>query len=132
MTTMNRRITTLTALCLTMGVSLSTVACQFHARSPEDYRNVTQELLQTKQSEIKSCYDDLLKKDRKAGGMVKVNFTVEHDTGKIKDTKVDPNGTTAPAELGECVVKAIDGLTLAPPDKRDGLATFEYEFKSNG
>lgn len=128
MKTTMRRITTFGALCAT----LATMACSFHVRSPEDYRDVTQDLLLTRQNEIKACYDDLLKKDRNAGGTVKIDFKVEAETGKIKDAKVDPNGTTAPPELGECVVQSISGLVLTPPDKKEGVASFAYEFKSNG
>lgn len=119
-------------ITIVAALSSATMACEFHARSPEDYRDVTQDLLLTKQNEIKGCYDTLLKKDRTAGGVVKVTFTVEHETGKVKDAAVDPDGTTAPAELGECVVNTISGLALTPPDKRDGLASFSYEFKANG
>jgi hypothetical protein len=126
-----RKITTLALLCsATLGFGAT--ACEFHARSAEDYRDVTQDLLLTKQNEIKGCYDNLLKKDRNAGGIVRVTFKVEAETGQIKDAKVDPAGTTAPPELGECVVQTISGLALTPADKRDGLATFNYEFKSNG
>ncbi len=129
---MKKEIRKITTLALLGSTALTTAACQFHARSAEAYRDVTQELLLTRQNEIKACYDELLKKDSKAGGIVQLTFTVENESGKIKDAKVDPNGTTAPTELGDCVVNAISGLVLTPPDKRDGLATFSYEFKPNG
>jgi hypothetical protein len=38
--------------------------------------------------------------------------------------------TTAPEPLGQCVITAINGLTLDPPDERDGIASFVYEFKA--
>jgi hypothetical protein len=117
----------------TLGVALgATTACQFHARSAEQYRDATQELLMSRQSQIQSCYDDVLKQDKAAQGMVKVNFTVQKDTGTIVDPAVDPNGTTAPQPLSDCVVNSINGLALTPPDARDGLATFVYEFKQQG
>ncbi len=124
-----RSMKTLAAL----GVALAaTTACQFHARSAEQYRDATQELLLSRQSQIQSCYDEALKQDKSAQGLVKVNFTVQKDTGSIVDAAVDPNGTTAPPALGECVVNALQGLALTPPDARDGLASFTYEFKQQG
>lgn len=124
-----RIVKTLAALSLALG---ATTACQFHARSAQQYRDATQELLMSRQSQLQGCYDDALKQDKSAQGMVKVNFTVQKDTGTIVDPAVDPNGTTAPAALGECVVNSINGLALTPPDARDGLATFVYEFKHQG
>ena len=107
------------------------MGCQFYARAPEDYAKETEALLSTKSDEIKSCYDNVLKDDKKAEGVVFVNFKVESKTGKIKEPMVDDEKTTAPKELSACVVQAIDGLTLDPPDQREGVASFEYEFKAN-
>lgn len=116
----------------TLGLVVGATACQFHARSADKYRDATQELLLTRQSQIQTCYDDVLKQDKAAQGMVKINFTVQKETGNIVDAAVDPNGTTAPPALGDCVVNAINGLALQPPDQRDGLASFTYEFKQQG
>ncbi len=123
--------TTKTLALLGLAVT-ATTACQFHARSAEKYRDATQELLLTSQNEIQSCYDDILKQDKSAQGLVKINFTVQKDTGTIVDPAVDADGTTAPPALGECVVNSIQGLALTPPDARDGLASFTYEFKQQG
>ncbi|HXS17875.1 MAG TPA: AgmX/PglI C-terminal domain-containing protein [Polyangiaceae bacterium] len=105
--------------------------CQFYARSPEDYAKETQALLATKNEDIKGCYDKVLKKDKDAAGVVAVNFKVEKKTGKVVDPTVDDAKTTAPKALTKCVTKAMEGLTLDPPDQRDGMASFEYEFKAN-
>ena len=43
---------------------------------------------------------------------------------------LDPAGTTAPAELQTCVTNLVSGLALAPPDKREGQATWIYEFSA--
>ncbi len=63
-----------------------------------------------------------------AAGKVTVLFTVEKKTGKILDVAPDPARTTAPQSLVSCVITAINGLVLNPPDQRDGKATFEYDF----
>ncbi len=107
-----------------------TSACSFHARGPDQYRDDTQALLESKTPEIKACYDGILKTNTAAGGTVRINFKVQEETGKIFETQVDPNGTTAPPELGECVVRTIDGLQLTPPDENMGIATYTWEFRA--
>jgi hypothetical protein len=106
----------------------SVTGCQFYARSPEDYRDATQKVLDTKAGDIKACYDTALKGKQELQGKVTVHFTVEAETGLIKQVQVDPAGTTAPAEISGCVTTAINGLKLDPPDKRDGVATWTYDF----
>jgi hypothetical protein len=106
----------------------SVTGCQFYARSPEDYRDATQKVLDTKAGDIKACYDAQLKGKQDLQGKVTVHFTVEAETGLIKQVQVDPAGTTAPAELSNCVSTAINGLKLDPPDKREGVATWMYDF----
>jgi hypothetical protein len=109
-----------------------TAGCEFHARGAEDYRDVTQALLDTKAQDIKACYDGALKGQKDLQGRVTVQFVVEAETGKIKDVKVDPAGTTAPEVLSACVSNSISGLALTPPDKRDGIATWVYDFTPGG
>ncbi len=116
-----------TALALLAGAT----ACSFAARAPETYRDDTQKLLDTRNAQVKSCYDDALKTDAKIAGTVPVNFVVELETGKLVKAAIDPAKTTAPPALGECVLKAVDGLKLDPPDANEGQATFVYEFKPN-
>lgn len=104
-------------------------ACQFHARGPEDYQQATRAVLETRSAQIKSCYNDVLKQDKSASGSVVVHFTVMAETGAIAGAEVTPE-STAPAPLGQCIVNAMDGLALDPPDARDGDATFVWEFKA--
>jgi hypothetical protein len=108
----------------------SVTGCQFYARSPEEYRDATQKVLDTKAGDIKACYDTALKGKQDLQGKVTIHFTVEPETGVIDKVQVDPSGTTAPAELSTCVSTALNGLKLDPPDKREGVATFTYDFTS--
>ena len=108
---------------------LATTACSFHARDADEYRKVTRELVETRNGDIKECYDVILQTNESVSGSVVVNFTVEKKTGKIMNPQVDSAKTTAPAEIGECIVQAIDGLQLDPPDQREGQASFSWEFK---
>ncbi|HEX9620944.1 MAG TPA: AgmX/PglI C-terminal domain-containing protein [Polyangiaceae bacterium] len=103
--------------------------CSFHARSAEDYRDATQALLETRNPQIKQCYDDALKAQPDLQGTVGIMFTVENETGNIINAAVDPGSTNAPDALSQCVLTSVQGLTLSPPDKRDGLATFVYQFQ---
>lgn len=118
----------ITGLLITASFSM---ACSFVARGPDDYRSDTESLVSSKNADIKRCYDAALVNDANVGGDVVVNFTVEKKTGTILNPAVDTERTTAPAELGDCIVQAIDGLVLEPYDRRDGLATFSWSFKAN-
>jgi len=116
----------------TFALLAAATGCEFHARSPEDYRDVTQALLDTKAGDIKACYDGALKGQKDLQGRVTVQFVVEAETGKLKDVKVDPAGTTAPEVLSQCITTNVSGLALTPPDKRDGIATWVYDFTPTG
>jgi hypothetical protein len=121
---MKRSITTLAILApLLLGSG-----CSFYARDADSYRQVTRELVDTRGQELKDCYDVALQTNETVSGTVVVNFTVEKKTGKIMNPVLDP-ATTAPAELSKCVVDAIDGLQLDPPDAREGQATFTWRFE---
>ncbi|MGC4092215.1 MAG: AgmX/PglI C-terminal domain-containing protein [Polyangiaceae bacterium] len=114
----------LSVLSLVAGLA----GCSFAARSPDMYRDDTQNLLGTKNVEVKACYDEALKTNKELQGKVTIKLLVEHDTGKVTNVAADPAGTTAPEQLTKCVVDSLQGLVLAPPDKRDGDATFVYDF----
>ena len=104
--------------------------CSFHARAPEDYRKATRALLETQNGPLQGCYERLLEQDAAQGGTVVVRFTVQKESGQIVDAKVLDAETSASADLGNCVVESITGLTLEPPDERDGDATFTWEFRA--
>ena len=113
-----------TFVCL----AVCALGCSAIARSPEQYRDDTHALLETRNAQIKQCYDDALKTDATLSGQVTVKFTVQAETGKIANPELDPARTTAPPALGQCVVQSIDGLALQQPDERDGQATFTFDF----
>lgn len=100
---------------------VSTTACI--ARGPEDYRTVTRQLVDTRRGDIETCFGG-------TEGTVVVDFTVEKKTGKITNPKVDSGKSTASAEAGECIAKAIEGLAIDRPDMRDGAARFTWTFTS--
>lgn len=113
---------TLTALC----IAAFATGCAY--RSPEMWRDDTSKVLATKNNDIKACYDGILKGQPGVGGKVTVKFEVETEGGKIQNVTIDPANTSAPPAVGECVKKNIEGLVIAPPDRRTGEGTFVYEF----
>jgi hypothetical protein len=115
---MNTRAGLRTIICT--AAALAATACI--ARGPDDYRQVTRSLVDTKKAEIEGCF---------AGGKGKVvvNFTVEKKSGKITNPAVDSAKTTAAEGVGECVAEKIEGLALSEPDMRDGAASFTWQVR---
>jgi hypothetical protein len=113
----------------TLALILAASACSGTARGLEAYRTDTQTLLDTKSQQLQQCYDAALKTNNALAGTVTIQFVVEKKTGVISHATVDTAHSTAPAPLGDCVVKAVDGLALDPADRDEGRATFVYEFK---
>lgn len=103
-------------------------ACGGKARKPDSYRADTQQLLDMRTAQLKSCYDTALATDPTMAGTVKVHFAVAKKTGAITNPTIDP-ASTAPAPLGECLLQSLQGLKLDPPDRNEGQATFEYAFQ---
>jgi hypothetical protein len=123
----------ITHLATAVAASLlaCTAACSGTSRGLEAYRTDTSNLLETRSAQLRTCYDDALGTDASLAGTVTVQFVVEKHTGAVANAAVATDRTTAPPALGRCVVKAVEGLVLAPPDDHEGRATFVYEFKPN-
>ena len=103
-------------------------ACSVRARGPETYKNDTRTVLEAKNSAVVGCYDTALAANPSQSGNVVVTFVVEKKTGAITNVSADPNQSTAPEALQQCVVTALEGLTLDPADQREGQATFTWTF----
>ena len=110
-----------------LGLSSVVAGCAY--RSPEMWRDDVSKVLATKQADMKACYDGVLKSSPTAGGKVAIAFEVETEGGKIQNVIVDKAKSTAPPELGDCVKKNVEGLVIAPPDKRLGQGTAEFDFQ---
>ena len=112
-----------------IAASLASLAgCSGALRSPEMWRDDTTKVLQTKNDEIRACYDAVLKSTPGVGGKVTITFEVETEAGKIHKVAVDKAKSTAPDAVGECVTKNLQGLAVTPPDAKVGQGTFVYEF----
>ena len=115
------------SMALAVALSLGGCSGSFYARSPDDYRQATRTLLESKESNFKQCYEGVLASTPDAAGTVAVSFVLEEKTGKIVTPQSLPE-STAPEPLRECVVKGLDGLALDPPDQRKGVATVTFDF----
>lgn len=115
-----------TILTLASLAMLTAVGCAY--RSPEMWRDDTNKVLEAKNNDIRACYDGVLKTSPGVGGKVTVKFEVETEGGKIQNVQVDKANSTAPDALGDCVKKNIEGLVIAPPDRRVGEGTYVYDF----
>ncbi len=104
-------------------------ACSATKRSQAVYRQDTQAVLETRRDRITTCYDKALETDPKITGLVTVRFIVEKKTGTFRSATVDPTKSNATEALVVCVLEAVKGLALNPPDTNEGQATFVYEFK---
>ena len=112
-----------------LAAAMATMGCSFHARGPIDYRDDTTALLTTREAAMKSCYEQIIVKQPQAAGLVTVQFIMQEETGELRDPSVDAARTTAPPEVQQCVMTALEGLTLKPPDQREGQATYTFEFE---
>ena len=119
----------LTIFALAVGFTSS--ACSFIARDTPTYERDTSSLLDTRSGQLQACYDQELARNPDMAGKLTVTFTVEKKTGKVTQLAWDKSRTTVSDSLATCVITAIDGLALAEPDQRDGVATFSYTFRNN-
>jgi hypothetical protein len=107
-----------------IGFALAAITgCSGAIRTSGPYRDDVAKVLESKNGEVKACYDNILKGDKTASGTVTVKFTVEMKTGVFKSIT-----TEGPPALGTCVSNALTGLVLVPGDANNGDATFVYEF----
>jgi hypothetical protein len=127
----SRGLTRSLSLGLGLVVTLSSSACSFLARDTPTYERDTSALLDTRQGKLQSCYDQELMRNPDMAGKLTLNFTVEKKSGKVTQLAWDKSRTTVSDTLATCVITALDGLELAEPDQRDGVATFSYTFRNN-
>lgn len=118
-------------LALTLAAALSLVGCGGDARSPADWEQDTQKMLEGSNEAIKSCYNAELQKNRKLNGTVTVTFTIVRGNGHVKKPRVDQARTTGGDALKKCVIDNIQDLKLSPPDANHGEATYTWIFNSS-
>lgn len=111
-----------------LGMAAATSGCA--VRSDSIYAKDVEAVLETRGPQVSQCYADLLKTNPNLSGVVAVRLTVEQDTGAVVNPQVEPGQTTAPAELQQCVLSTLSGLTLQPPDtSRSGSGVYTWNFQ---
>lgn len=107
--------------------------CSFIARDTETYKKDNRSLVETRTSDIRACYDTALAANPSLSGEVTISYTIEKKTGKLTNLTVLTDQTTAPEPLQNCVMAALEGLTFAKPDQRDGIVqSFTWSFQASG
>jgi len=117
-------------LCLL--APLAAIGCGGAIRVGDAYRDDTAKLLTAQANpRIHDCFDGMVKTTpgpKALQGTTTVHFIVAKDTGVITNATVVPESTTAQPPVAQCVVSALQGLKLDPPDGVDGDATYTWEF----
>ena len=106
-----------------LAAIITGTGCAGAIRTADPYRDDVAKVLESKNGDVKACYDNALKTNKTLAGTVTVHFGVEMKTGVFKDIKAD-----GPPELSTCVSNALTGLVLTPGDANNGDATFVYQF----
>jgi hypothetical protein len=117
-------------LLASLFVLLVLSACS--ARTAELYRSDVRRLLDTKRPILQACYEAELQTHPNAAGKVVVHFRVERELGNLLNPQVDDLQSTPNRTLRGCVLEALQGLVLTPPDDRHGSATFTWDFQIAG
>ena len=117
--------------CLSL-LALTAVGCGGAIRLGDAYRDDTAKLITAQANpRIHDCFDGMVKTTpgpKSLQGTTTVHFTVAKESGLITDPTVVPESTTAQPPVVQCVVSALQGLKLDPPDGVDGDATYTWEF----
>jgi hypothetical protein len=118
--------------CLALLAPLASIGCGGAIRVGDAYRDDTAKLLTAQANpRIHDCFDGMVKSTpgaKSLQGTTTVHFIVAKDTGIITNAAVVPESTTAQPPVAQCVVSALQGLKLDPPDGVDGDATYTWEF----
>ena len=117
--------------CLPL-LALAAVGCGGAIRVGDAYRDDTAKLITAQANpRIHDCFDGMVKTTpgpKSLQGTTTVHFIVAKETGIITNATVVPESTTAQPPVAQCVVAALQGLKLDPPDGVDGDATYTWEF----
>jgi len=117
--------------CLSV-LGLAAAGCGGAVRTPDVYRDDTAKLLEAQANQrIHDCFDGMVKTTpgpKSLAGTTTVHFVVAKESGLITNPTVIPESSTAQPQVQQCVVTALNGLKLDPPDNVDGDATFTWEF----
>jgi len=119
-----------TLLSISVFGTLATVGCGGAIRQGTAYRDDTAAMLQAQANpKIQACFQGLVTSTpspSSLAGSATAHFTVAKETGLVTGPSIV--SATTPDPVRECVLAALAGEKLAPPDNVDGDATFAWQF----
>lgn len=111
---------------------LASVACGGAIRIGDAYRDDTVKLVQAQANpKIQQCFQGIVKTTptpKSLEGTTTVSFVVAKETGIVGNAAIVPGATTTQDPVNQCVLAALNGLKLDPPDNVEGDATFAWQF----
>src|SRR5579884_3485256 len=123
-------------LALSVLAPLASVACGGAIRVGDAYRDDTAKLLQAQTNpKIQGCFQSLVRatpNPQSLAGSTTVHFVVAKETGVITNPTIVAGATTTQEPVNQCVLAALNGTKLDPPDNVDGDATFAWQFTVEG
>jgi hypothetical protein len=119
-------------LTLAVLAPLASVACGGAVRVGDAYRDDTAKMLQAQANpKIQGCFAGLVRSTPNPAGLAgatTVQFTVAKETGLVTNPSIVAASTTTQDPVNQCVLAALNGAKLDPPDNVDGMATFAWQF----
>lgn len=119
-----------TTVLVIAAIAMPSLGCSYTRRAKDEYRTDVTELLGEANPAIDACYAQAQAADPTAEGDVALRLIVGKRSGRVVDTVVVEDATTAPVAVSDCVRSSVEGLGLAPYDRRQANGTFVWRFSA--
>jgi hypothetical protein len=106
-------MTRLSIMAVFLAGAAALAACKSAGMGAETRADITAQL-KTAEGPIQSCYAEALKKNRRAKGVISLQFVAEANTGQFKNINVLRDEPRDPA-ITQCVVGEVGKLKLSKP-----------------
>ena len=100
-------------LAILLAAGLASAGCKSAGMGPETRADIAAQM-KTAEGPIQACYAEVLKKNRRAKGVISLRFVAEANTGQFKSINVLRDEPRDPA-ITKCVVAEIGKLKLSKP-----------------
>jgi hypothetical protein len=117
-----------TLAACTIAASLTLAGCATFARSTAEYSTDVRGALADRTPSVTSCYGRALQTMPTAAGTVTVTFRILPESGKVAHAKIRPARSTAPQPVQQCVLDALEEITLDPPDVSEAVVEASWKF----
>jgi len=106
-------MTRLPISCVLLAGAAALAACGGAGMGPETRADIAAQL-KTAEEPIQACYAEVLKKNRRAKGVISLRFVAEAGTGQFKSINVLRDEPQDPA-ITQCVIAEVGKLKLSKP-----------------